>query len=901
MTEDIKKRVENLFKKLKEVKKNVDKKIKTINDILKIDDINNDRKNYFNKIIDSYKSDIDKVNDEILKEVQILEGPDGIKTFNNIEIKDDYNLEEVKLVNEARKLSLTKEQYNHIMNAINNNRIFNRVAEAKGINIKSRSKAVLEEKEKLRKKVFDRLVKMQQKKDDLIDIKQVLTKLYGADFSKNKRQSNNTNNDEIKPLIDSNGNVEMVDESEIPDELKEKDIKPRKLLHELTKGLDFRFKKDDKNYRGINLEVKKSFKEEVRQGNYIKNIFHFGRSGIMTAAKWIMKKKAQFSSTEEDRKNYEELKKRVNKLSDEEIVAIWNEYHGSVGLNNGKPLIVNTVLLERYSKYVMTKVGNINEEIIEIHKEIYGAYDIVNKIDDKLKNKNISDTLKERFLEDRKRAIDGKADLIRKYEKLWNEGTELLEGKASINSVEQRVKGMYHRGSVAGGILAKGYKEDRDLSILENKLLDAKEEALEDGDDEKALDNFVKYQQLEIKNTKIQSGPLGLRSVGKRYYDPLVRKIDYTEDALVRDVFITAGLILSTVSVGRALANHFGNDQIISDHNDEIELVNAKNKNTMDFVDANAHGIAKSRGQIQEKIIDDAHRDLVGGFNIKERADLDMQGVNWNPASSIYHHYDHANHNLMEDLSSDLYREVSRIERLAKNGQNVDPNLFVDIAHKYNNSFTDAVNQAIDISTKYAQRHPEIKLDGYLDSLSYLQDHAKDMANASVASLNSTYVAESLENLTAENVNAISGISDNLREVLISTGVAGTLLFNSAIQGNKLSVKYRNKYGNEAIKIIEDTLPPEDRVYKKDRKEKDVDTKSIVSNTNSTVSKNSNSDNKKVVNSVSHRIEPRSVPVIDDYNNDFKNLELQLREFFDINNLDEEKSSEEIKNKKVGK
>ena len=124
-----------------------------------------------------------------------------------------------------------------------------------------------------------------------------------------------------------------------------------------------------------------------------------------------------------------------------------------------------------------------------------------------------------------------------------------------------------------------------------------------------------------------------------------------------------------------------------------------------------------------------------------------------------------------------------------------------------NNSFAKAIKQSIAESTAYAARHPNIKLGGYLKDLKYLETHVGDIAKMNAASLKNTYIVEALDKLKPTYVNQITGISDNLKYVLIQAGATGALLAKTAMYGTTLSAKYNAYgYGNPAINRIEQSL-----------------------------------------------------------------------------------------------
>ncbi|MBQ2640176.1 MAG: hypothetical protein IJF92_05415 [Bacilli bacterium] len=816
MTKGLKKDLNDLFSDVEKAKS----KINLIENELMADEDDEDVLSALNKSVDAYNKKISRLNEKILAKAELLE---RITNFNNIELKNTNDLSKVKEVKLAKKIVLTKEQMEHITNAISNPRIFNRVAEAKGINIKSRSKVVKEEKEKLRKEVFEKLQQLQKGQDDLIDIKQVLTDLYGADFSKKKKKIEEKSNEEsnIVPVVDNDGKEELVDDSELKDNSKEEKEELEdnnqsdkiyipenfeELIKKTMDGLgDLSFRKDDNKYKAINYKCKNSFYDRVHNGNFILNAVSVVRGGVISAAMRLSKKKAQLTTTEEDMNMYKELKERINNWSDEQVLSFSEWYSGNDALNLGVPLIFNTILEERKREIVLDKVGRINEEIVDIHNKIYDAYEIVKIADKKLEDENLSEEERKNILDSKNEALKGKAELISRYYEINEEGKKLFNDNKGPQAQSQTNKALRNRGSKIGKRLSKGYSYDSLLGKVESELKEDIIEALNNKDDEVSLRKFVEFEQLEIENTKIERTALGTRSVGKRYFDPLVKDLDYSDDTLVRDIIMTVGSILTVWNVGKAVTNSIVNGKNIADYNHNVEIANNKNKGNIDYVNNVAHDVVKTRGKIQKGMEAQANSDLLNGFNVRERASLD--GSDWNIASSIYHNSDHANHGLMEKLGDDLAKELGKIEKLAKNGNAVDPSLFTNLAHKYNNSFADAINDSMGIAKAYAARHSSIELDSCLDSMAYLKHHVKDIADMNVTSLNNTYAVEALQNLSVEKVNAISGISDNLKEVLIQAGVAGTMIVNSAIGGNTLSTKYGDYgYGNSAIDRIEKSI-----------------------------------------------------------------------------------------------
>ncbi len=566
------------------------------------------------------------------------------------------------------------------------------------------------------------------------------------------------------------------------------------ILADLTRGIEVK-KGDGRKYRATNIRVAKDFKDELKSGNYIYNIVHFVPALIKIPVNIVRKFISRFTTSLKDRERIDELKNRIDNLSDADLRVIWREYRGSRVLGERNPTILNTLLNERMQRYAMEHVTKLNSIMESKYQQLFETSLVVDDCDRIINDKNSSADEKKAAQERRAKVLKGKADMIKGLREDYVQANHWLSGGA--HGFEEDMKASASKLSIVGKRFAKDHDLNQELAETQAEIEQREKKAIASHDDAAALRAFIDNETLLIENTKIQSGILGERSIGEKYYSPLAEKLDYRNDPFVRDLFTTIAVTAATVSAVSAIDVHSRQaDQFIGDHN-----------TSGSELEGEIHGYGETlkghSDDYMEGIQAQANGNIVNNANTLERRALDETG--WTVGSGNYGHLDSANHELYNSVADTAKSQLDEIASKCGSGAITNQealDLVSNVANETHRTLLDTYNSYLPILQNYSATHPQFDLHGVTEAMEQVALHPDAIVKMNEGMVESVQIGEELLKL---NFDSINSLPSDMRQTLFGDITAAAALTYNVHKAMDEKVK-AGKYGNSVTEMAADYI-----------------------------------------------------------------------------------------------
>ena len=566
------------------------------------------------------------------------------------------------------------------------------------------------------------------------------------------------------------------------------------ILADLTRDIDVK-KGDARKYRASNIRVAKDFKDELKSGNYIYNIVHLVPALIKIPVNIVRKFISRFTTSLRDRERIDKLKDRIDKLSDADLRVIWREYRGSRVLGERNPTILNTLLNERMQRYAMDHVTKLNSIMENKYQQLFETSLVVDDCDRIINDKNSSADEKKAAQERRAKVLKGKADMIKGLREDYVQANHWLSGGA--HGFEEDMKASASKLSIVGKRFAKDHDLNQELAEIQAEIEQREKKAIASHDDAAALRAFIDNETLLIENTKIQSGILGERSIGEKYYSPLAEKLDYRNDPFVRDLFTTIAVTAATVSAVSAIDVHSRQaDQFVGDHNASSSELEGE-----------IHGYGETlkghSDDYMEGMQAQANGNIVNNANTIERRTLDESG--WTIGSGNYRHLDSANHELYNSAADTAKSQLDEIASKCGSGAITNQealDLVSNVANETHRTLLDTYNSYLPILQNYATTHPQFDLHGVTEAMEQVALHPDAIVKMNEGMVESVQIGEELLKL---NFDSINSLPSDMRQTLFGDITAAAALTYNVHKAMDEKAK-AGKYGNSVTKMAADYI-----------------------------------------------------------------------------------------------
>ncbi len=602
--------------------------------------------------------------------------------------------------------------------------------------------------------------------------------------------------------------------SQIEDKGRKKEEKPKKtldrILFDLTKGLELNHYADNRKYVASNIHPTAQFRKELSQGNYLYNIVGATKAVIRMGVGFA-KKIISMPKSKKTKERIETLKSRVDTLTEEELKVIEQEFRlGRINEGNF-PLSLLTMINERMQDRANQQVDQINQEIIKGYKEVFAAYQEFQRIEKDLKDPYLSKEEKQALKEKQEQLLKGKWEVIENIRKKQMEGRNILSSGAEGLSMD--IKAARTKMNLQGKRFAKQHDWDVELAEKQADLSDQEQEAIAEKNSQKAMEAFVKREQLLSENTEIKNSIFGKRSVGNRYYTPLVERLDYRNDPFITDLITTIAVASAGVEVAASLKTH-GKDvnATLEQHQQNIDTVNANNQKTMNQVHQAGADITSRRGTFEEGMKAQTNQDVVNVANTGERGSFDTQANvtgDW-AFGDVYHQVDAKNHQIVEDMFQKTQSELNHITNQYGTGainQEQAMQMISDVSDMAQGNLVNVMNQFLPELQAYAKNHQQFDLQGVQDAMQYVVNHPDAISNMNQAMVDVTNIGKTLSNLQIQEIAPLTELPNDMLTTMIGAATAGTLAYRvmSTMEKNER----HGKYGNEITDLVENSIQEE--------------------------------------------------------------------------------------------
>ena len=880
----------------------------------------------FDRFVEQY---IDKMRAEDVvlidaqKRVQVLE-----KQIASKRKEEKQSVERARLEQEARKFNITFEQYQQIVRAANNRNIFRPVFEQMGLGeILAKRGRTKEERNRVnaaRQELIERLVEVQQRSEETINIRETINVLYGTDLSVRRsgkareikvtgaEMQNIVTNAEKEPKrlvkdpnytpnytpgqrpvdmprvwtpadyqmtqeawddyiaqgfepgtpdfdgavildgtgrIPNKGNQPQPRTPEIPripgptktptvptktptvptktptvpvitptvprvtptvppkkptptvtPQPKKPQIGLMTTIEKITKGVEVT-RKDGKAYQAANIKVAQNFRNELQSGNYLYNIVHLVPAIVKVPFQFFTKISGKLRFTKESKQRIKTMKERIENLSEDELMVIYDEYRGNRVMQERLPSAINILLQERIEQFIMGKVSALNAQLEADYADIFDAMMELEAVDHQLINGNLSAKEKAQMTNYRKQLLQGRAQQVKRIRDNYKEAQRLLSG--GLNGFSQDMKAATTKLSIVGKRFAKDQDLDLELLAKEAKLERAEMAAIEEGNDQIALLTFIQAESLLSKETEISNSIFGKRSTGKKYYSPLAEKLDYRDDPFIRDLFTTVAVTSAALSTINSIKG--------APTSAEIEEANRQLREAQGFVDQ----VKGHRGTMREGMEAQGMQGTSTITGEVERGALDA--TDWALGTSRYRTADNAGHDFYNQVFDTTRAEVQNISQQYVSGTITDLEaleMMRDMANNTQQTLNTVSDQCLGIFEQYAQTHPQFDLSAVTEAVRYIQQHPDSITNMNNAMVD---IQTAAEGLTFTQIQALQTVPNSVLVTLLGAASAAALAsnINQKMEENVRTGKYGNSVTDMVNDYVESHTQEEEETYSK--------------------------------------------------------------------------------------
>ena len=613
--------------------------------------------------------------------------------------------------------------------------------------------------------------------------------------------------------IDRNNENERVPEnkslvSTSPQDTKEQSA-PRgfyTIINEITEGLNVQ-KGTGKKYKVSNIKVSKEFKEELHSGNYLYNIVHFVPAVIKVPIKLIQKAFNKLRYSLEEKKTVKQLKERIENLDERDLNIIWEEYRGRKVIGEGYPDVLNILLNEKMQQYAMGKVAEINSSMEKKYIELFEAKKTIEKCDEIIEQARAEgkDEEVQKAMAVRQKVLSGKAELIKTLREESKTANLWLSGGA--HGFEEDMKAAATKLSIVGKRFAKKQNLDPELTRRQAEVEQQELKAIDNNDNETALNAFIENETLLSGNTKIEQSIFGKRSTGSKYYEPLASKLEYGDDPFVRDLITTVAVSAAAISAANAIKVHGADaDNVIKNQQDQAAYFNDKNNELIDEVHSQGSRLADNGEDFMEGMKAQSEGNLVNYANTMERQTLDQ--TSWQIGTRAYRAADDAAHGIYNNISDEVQSSIADIAGQYQSGiisQETALDMLKEVANGSHQNLVELYSSYLPRLQEYAAGHPQFDLHCVTEAMDVVIQNPEAIAKMNEGMIESVQIGNDLMQLSAEQITALNSLPSDIKTTLFANGAAAVAL---AYNVSKEMTKKANagKYGNEVTDMVSEYI-----------------------------------------------------------------------------------------------
>lgn len=584
------------------------------------------------------------------------------------------------------------------------------------------------------------------------------------------------------------------------------------IVEKIVKDVDIK-KTDGKRYQISNLKIKDTLKKELSSGNYIYNIIHTVPTVLSVPVMLVRKAVNKFLYTDKAKKRISRLKARIDFLPDKDVEILANEYANHTDSEMyGSAL--NILIGDRVKKHQLKKVEKINARIEVNYKDIFNSLteyentekeikELAKRIIDKNEPAENKDRLKaecNKLLAYKSTIFEGKAKQVASIREDYEKAKNIMA--SGIHGFMENIKAAESKMNYVGYRFAKEHDLDQELIAKQAELERKEKTAIRDNNDEYAVRTFVESEKLMSRNTALEKSVFGLRSVGKKYYRPLVEELNYKNDNFYRDIFSTIAITSAAIGAINALTNH--------GLSKEVAEINEHNQKVMDSVHNVGDTINSKKAAVEEGIQAQNYQDSLNISNMLERKSLDQSSDvygGWSVGTNAYKEFRTNAQSTYNNFYQNMKQNITDIGNQYNASQITDTDALVrlnDLTKSSQETLASVVNESMPYLTKYAENHSQFDLVGVKEAMDYISANPYAITNMNKAVIDITDLGEELSNLSLEQVTAINSLPTSVRSTIVSAASAAALALNVSNTMNNNAKK--NRYGNDVTAMVYDYM-----------------------------------------------------------------------------------------------
>ncbi|MBR3049225.1 MAG: hypothetical protein IKG58_01525 [Bacilli bacterium] len=355
------------------------------------------------------------------------------------------------------------------------------------------------------------------------------------------------------------------------------------------------------------LSVTNTMKDLISHHNTIYNVAGVGAGLLFTAGSIAYKGINKFLRIfhPSDAKTYDEIAKKLDNLSDEEMEILYKELTGSEANSMRSFQPIMPLVMQKLSEYIEKKKNApLRLEISSLYTDIIGRYD---KIEDlKVKLEETKDPQERKQIEaEIKELSEGATEKVKKLLEDRRQLDRNMHGDG-MHSLAEISKAIKSQQNQQGKIFSKRTNL-KDAAVDEfNNEMEAKikklNKAIDAGDDLGAIKVFVENEMYKQENTKQKRTIFGMAESGSYKYKVMPEMLDFRNDPLLRYFMAIGTEVAIGVSIYQNVSNMMEAKRVESEYIAQKGEINRGNHDINagnQYNEAVAKNVRAQGGQIQ--------------------------------------------------------------------------------------------------------------------------------------------------------------------------------------------------------------------------------------------------------------------------------------------------------------
>ena len=541
--------------------------------------------------------------------------------------------------------------------------------------------------------------------------------------------------------------------------------------------------RERKRVDNANISLSRVWKDEIYADQTTYSVVSFAPTLFKMGFLGIKKIAAKIMGTAGAKKKLEMVRNNIQNLSDREKKVLFTEYMNNNMVSEIALQPINGVIRDEAINYIreqeiaprVNKQGAIFTSIFETYNIVQDhnikiaalengditVDDICNELGIKKIEGLTAEILIEQLEARKKVLVDGMDEKIKLFWKNNRQISKLYNG-GGVHGIIEEERATSSKQNLDGRRGAKNRNSDEGYEESKEELRYRKglEEAVRRGDNEEAMDLFVKIEQLRLSRVEhgvgaIKLGPIPILPTfgadkGTIHYMPIAGELDYRPDPFVRNLITTAAATVAIVnSVGRIM--------------DRIEAAHANDHNL-----AVENRIHKAGDELagQKDVFDKKVDNDVASTGEARRATTEYSDTaDWRGQGG-YTSHDLASHTNDNNAYFEVQRQIENVRNQVSNGQLSSADGMQQIAElstQYHNDFLDILQKSLPDIKRYAEA-TNYDYSSFIDSIEKMVNNPSTIDSEYQALIDSIQTGVELQN------ESIMALDEGLLMPILGTG-----------------------------------------------------------------------------------------------------------------------------------